>query len=115
MTQPTNRICFIADPQRPGLAQAISGEAIIAAEKAGLPIYGTLAGCVLYAGVQASAFDGPISSEPVWDGARIIANGWRTAGLAPDGTRARYKVVAVPGQALLHPPLLPGDARLGAF
>lgn len=115
MTTPTPPLtnttypAWIADPTMPGCAKPVSGEALERAVQDGHAIFGSIVGCVLYAGVQASAFDQPLTVEPTWSGARIIANGWTTQGLAPDGRRARYRVVAQPGQPQHVPPLHPSD------
>lgn len=100
---------WIADPDMPGCAKPISGAALERAVADGHAIFGSIVGCVLYAGVQASAFDHPLAVEPTWSGARIIANGWTTKGLEPDGQRARYRIAAQPGQPQHVPPLHPSD------
>lgn len=105
---------WVADPAMPGCAKPVSNAELEAAVAAGLNIYGSFAGCVLYENVQACAFDRPISLEPTWNGARVLANGWSTTGLEPDGVRATYRVVATPGRPQYVPPLWPGDARLVA-
>jgi hypothetical protein len=89
---------WAADPDHPGMAKPITDRAEIARlEKLGIPLYSSLAGCVLYSGVQASAFDKPLRSEPVWNGQAVLANGFSTKGIAPCGTRANYRIVALPG------------------
>lgn len=105
---------WIADPDMPGAARPLTKEEVTSGAYAHLPLFGSPAGCVLHAGVQASVFERPITREPYWDGRRIIANGWSTAGLDPDGYHATYKVVAIPGHPVFHPPLWPSDARLAA-
>lgn len=86
--------CWIADPAMPGAARPVSGAEIDALLAQGLTVYGSLAGCVLHAGVQASAFDAPLRNESFWNSADVVANGMSTQGLAPAGRRARYKVIA---------------------
>lgn len=89
---------WVADPDMPGMAMPVTDLAELERLKAmGVATYGSPAGCVLYAGVQATAFDNPIRSEPVWNGQAFMDNGWTNRGLAPCGVRATYKIVATAG------------------
>jgi len=109
--QPEPHPFWVADPDMPGMAKPVHGRDELARlERLGVRFYGTLAGCVLYEGVQASAFDKPLRSEPVWDGRAVFANGISTQGLAPCGVRPNYRVVALPGDTKpRHPPQWPGS------
>ena len=100
--------CWTPDPDMPGTAKPLYGKEVDDAISQGLPIYATLAGCVLYESVQATAFERPLTAEDTWSGSRIIANDMRTTNLAPDGRRAHYRIVATPGvRAPFSPPLWP--------
>ena len=92
-----------------GMAEAIPGygDAASSLKAAGETVFPTLAGAILYGGVQASAFRHPIKAEPVYNGMEAL-NAGTVKGLTPVGVQASYKVEAIPGQ-LLHPPRWPGD------
>ena len=98
---------WIADPHMPGAARPLEDSE--PADHAPTRVYGSLAGTVLYEGVQACVFDAPLKAEPIWNGKRVAANEYRIQGLAPDGVRATYKIVALPGHPLLSPPRHPSE------
>ena len=72
-----------------------------AAESAKQPLFGSLAGCVAYGGVQATAFEKPVSVEPVWNGEEVLNNGFKTQGLVPCGFRSSMMILATPETGLL--------------
>lgn len=109
--EPAAYTVWVPDPDMPGMAMLVTREdSIKALEAQGITYYGTVAGCVLYAGVQACAFDHPLRSEDVYSGAEALANGFSLKGLQPVGRRASYKIVAMPGDAAVrHPPQHPSE------
>ena len=112
--EPAASMVWVPDPDMPGMAMLVTRkESIEALEKQGTTYYGTVAGCVLYAGVQACAFDKPVRAEDVYSGAEILANDFSLKGLRPVGRRASYKVVAMPGdKTVRHPPQHPSELPL---
>ena len=77
------------------------------AKKAGITLYSTLAGAIIYGGVQAHAFRHPVKSVPVYNGEDALRLGSVTT-LTPVGMRAEYRIVATP-DGLVHPPKHPSD------
>lgn len=70
--------------------------------------YATLVRLATHHGVQVTAFEKPMTAEPVYDGAAALAMHPRLP--EPIGTRASYKVAVLDG--VYHPRgLHPDDAR----
>lgn len=68
--------------------------------------YGTLAGCCLYGGVQATAFDREIGIDILTDGRRWFNDG----SFVPEFIASRYRVIVQDG-VFSHPPVQPVDRR----
>ena len=72
--------------------------------------FGTLAGAVLYGGVQATAFDKPLRAVKVYHGTEAMAAVFAHRPLPePVGLKSEYRVVVLDGQ-FYHPPLHPAQA-----
>lgn len=63
--------------------------------------YISLAGCCRDHGVQASAFEHPVTVDLLYDGREVIANDWKTTGLALVDKQAIYRITFFDG--VLYP------------
>lgn len=67
-------------------------------------VFGTMTGCCLYGGVEATTFDREIGKEILTDGLRWIIEG----GFRPEYVASRYRIAFRDGE-FHHPPLHPKD------
>lgn len=96
---------FTPDPT--GGARAIDDAEADACIARGVPVFGTLVGCVLHAGVHATAFDRAVGSELLYDGRdglEAFAAGRPLEELTPIGRAPTHRIAATPEEGLIHPP-----------
>jgi hypothetical protein len=69
--------------------------------------FGTLAGAVLYGGVEATAFDQPIEAVEVYNGTEALEAIFARQPLPkPVGLQSEYRIVVLDGR-FHHPPISP--------